>query len=340
MPDFRLMAWKLSDFSGAIADAANSTATVGDFAVGTSTTLDAGAVQEEFIVTDDDDALEDAFVETGALTTLTNDLILDGVTYPAGSNLEAEFLLQTDDIPPITFIIGRIGPAGSNSGENLLVFTTSPIAPGQSFTFASANDGILQHYDTICFTAGTLIETPSGLRDVAELCAGDLVRTRDHGVQPIRWAGARLVTESELWAMPDLRPIRVSAGALGPDLPEHDLIVSPQHRLVVGGWRTQLLFGAEDVLVPAKALINDDTIQPMATCEGVSYHHILLPMHALVRANGHWAETLLAGPVARGVMPPEQLAETLRLFPDLHLTAATAALPALSVVEGRALATA
>ena len=40
-----------------------------------------------------------------------------------------------------------------------------------------------------CFTPGTLIATANGLRPVESLEVGDLVPTRDSGMQRIRWTG-------------------------------------------------------------------------------------------------------------------------------------------------------
>ena len=43
------------------------------------------------------------------------------------------------------------------------------------------------------------------------------------------------MTGARLYAMPHLRPIRFRAGALGQGRPEDDLLVSPQHRMLVQG---------------------------------------------------------------------------------------------------------
>ena len=51
------------------------------------------------------------------------------------------------------------------------------------------------------------------------------------------------------------RPIRIRAGTLGNGLPEADLIVSPQHRVLVRSGIARTLFGADEVLVAAKQLL-------------------------------------------------------------------------------------
>ncbi len=67
---------------------------------------------------------------------------------------------------------------------------------------ATLSDGTVVNFTNfeqiiICFTRNTRIETPYGPRPVQDLRPGDLVITRDHGVQPLRWVGE---TSVEGWA--------------------------------------------------------------------------------------------------------------------------------------------
>ncbi|MDN3710695.1 Hint domain-containing protein [Paracoccus cavernae] len=84
-----------------------------------------------------------------------------------------------------------------------------------------------------CFTDDSMILTSHGVVRAADLALGDLVMTRDHGPRPIRWIGRRPVSAAELAAHQHLRPVRIAAGALGPGLPDADLVVSQQHRILV-----------------------------------------------------------------------------------------------------------
>ena len=105
----------------------------------------------------------------------------------------------------------------------------------------------------ICFTPGTRIETPDGLKRIEELREGDRVQTKDNGAQEIQWIGSRRMTGARLFAMPRLRPIRFRAGALGVQRPDDELIVSPEHRMLVKGRAAQSLFNTDEVLVQARA---------------------------------------------------------------------------------------
>ncbi|MGB8814075.1 MAG: choice-of-anchor L domain-containing protein, partial [Paracoccaceae bacterium] len=106
-----------------------------------------------------------------------------------------------------------------------------------------------------CFTPGSLIVTERGEVQVEDLAIGDRVFTRDNGYQSIRWVGSRKLTRIDLALQPKLNPIRIRAGALGGALPERDMLVSPQHRMLMAGPRAEMFFGEYEVLVAATHLV-------------------------------------------------------------------------------------
>ncbi|MCG6901560.1 MAG: Hint domain-containing protein, partial [Rhodobacter sp.] len=117
----------------------------------------------------------------------------------------------------------------------------------------------------ICFTPGTAIATPRGEVAVQDLKVGDRVITRDDGVQDIHWIGHKKVSAGELVADPKLRPVLIRKGALGNGLPERDMMVSPNHRMLIANSRTQMLFDEREVLVAAKHLVGQPGIQRVDT---------------------------------------------------------------------------
>jgi Hint domain len=170
----------------------------------------------------------------------------------------------------------------------------------------------------VCFTSGTMIDTPGGPRAVEGLTVGDLVWTKDRGVQPISWIGQRRIEVDALRNDASLRPITFDAGSLGPALPDRPLSVSPQHRLCLGDWRTELYFGHPEVLVPAFGLVNDDTIRHASPTEAVTYVHFLLSGHQIVRSNGVLTESFFPSESSLSGLDRAAQAEVLRLFPDLE----------------------
>ncbi len=169
-----------------------------------------------------------------------------------------------------------------------------------------------------CFTPGTLIATPQGERLVEELQVGDRVMTRDNGIQEIRWIGRRDLTGHELARAPEMRPVLIRRGALGPDLPAHDMLVSPQHRVLVSNARTALYFDEREVLVAAKHLIGLEGVDEV-DATGVSYIHIMFDQHEVVLSNGAWSESFQPGDYTLGGLGAEQRDEIYALFPELAL---------------------
>lgn len=126
-----------------------------------------------------------------------------------------------------------------------------------------------------CFTPGTMITTPKGHRLIQDLKAGDWVTTRDNGPQQIRWIAKRQAIGDT-----DHIPIRICKNALRNTA---DLIVSPQHKLLITGWRAELFFGRSQALVAAKHLVNGDTIVPHPM-PVVDYLHLIFDAHEIIYA--------------------------------------------------------
>lgn len=167
-----------------------------------------------------------------------------------------------------------------------------------------------------CFTPGAQILTDQGELAVEDLQPGDLVLTRDNGYQPIRWTGRRDLSHTELIVEPRFNPVHIARGALGAGLPVRDMMVSPQHRMLVTGPRAELLFGENEVLVAAKHLVGLPGIEQRLS-RGVSYLHILFDQHEIVRADGAWSESFQPGDLTMEALQGDQRAEIKALFPEL-----------------------
>lgn len=171
-------------------------------------------------------------------------------------------------------------------------------------------------FATICFADGTLIETSDGHVAVEDLQPGMMVRTVDRGFKPLRLALTRQVGSAPLMRNRNLRPVVITAGALGHGLPTRDLRVSRQHRMLCASPICERMFGAREVLVPAIRLTDlpgvfvEDDLRP------VTYFHLVFDRHEVIFAEGTAAESLFIGPQALEAMTPEAREELLTLFPD------------------------
>ncbi|GAB1362871.1 hypothetical protein MASR1M32_21070 [Rhodobacter sp.] len=170
-----------------------------------------------------------------------------------------------------------------------------------------------------CFTPGAMIATDRGEVRVEDLQVGNRVLTRDNGYQPIRWVGRRDLGREELAAAPHLNPVRIRTGALGPQQPERDLVVSPQHRVLITGPRAELLFGEQEVLVAAGYLAGRAGITQEDWAGDISYIHLLFDRHEILRSDGVWTESYQPGDLTLAGMDDGPRAELLELFPELRL---------------------
>lgn len=185
----------------------------------------------------------------------------------------------------------------------------------------SAVDPLGMTFDTVnvvCFARGTQIKTLGGEMKVEDLAEGMQVLTLDAGYQPIRWIGARKFSFEELKTHENIRPIRIRAGALGRDMPEADLLASPQHRVLVNAPVVARMFNRYEVLVAAKQLLSLEGIEVADDIEEVEYWHFLLDAHQVVFSNGARTETMFTGPEALKSVSDEARAEIFTIFPELE----------------------
>lgn len=195
-----------------------------------------------------------------------------------------------------------------------------PITLGSGDTLlAQATFSNFETITAICFASGTLIDTPGGPVPVETLIAGRTVTTRN-GTGTIRWIGTRRLDVIDLMANPKLLPVVIRAGAFGNGQPHSDLRVSPQHRLAVRSKISQRIFGADEVLVPAKLMAHQDGLdcQIDGDVREVHYYHFMLDTHEVVLANGLWAETLYPGPDAMSFLTDDAREEIQAIFPELY----------------------
>ncbi|MDB6454572.1 Hint domain-containing protein [Falsirhodobacter sp. 20TX0035] len=214
------------------------------------------------------------------------------VTMPDGQHV----LDMGDETGFRTAITQRNAATGAKSG-------TVTLADGTVIPFSNVDQ-------IICFTPGAKIHTLGGTRTVDSLQVGDMVVTRDHGLQPIRWIGRSTVPGTGRFA-----PIRLRPRAI-PNLTE-DLLVSPQHRMLIEGYRAQLLFAEDEVLAPARHMVDGHavTVEEMET---VTYIHLLFDRHEVIWANGAATESYHPGGFSLDALQAPVREELFAIFPELR----------------------
>ncbi|MCV2876753.1 Hint domain-containing protein [Rhodobacteraceae bacterium XHP0102] len=193
----------------------------------------------------------------------------------------------------------------------------------------------IENVGVVCFAKGTRITTAKGDIPVEDLRAGDLVMTLDHGLQPLQWVGSRHLTADDLAQNPKLRPIRIPSQATGLAAQTEDLILSPQHRLLVASRVAERIANASEILVPAVKLLGLLGIARAEDFSEVTYFHLLFDRHEIVFSNGVPSESLHLGTQARLAVGQPAWEEITTLFP--HLTCAEIAPNTCRpVIEGKA----
>jgi len=134
----------------------------------------------------------------------------------------------------------------------------------------------------LCLMPGTMIRIPNGEAKVETIARGDYVVTADGRAERVSWVGRQTI--STQFADPlRVLPIRVKAGALADNVPSRDLLLSPDHAILVDG-----------ALFQAGALVNGSSIvRETNVPQTFTYYHIELDDHSLILAEGAPAETFV-----------------------------------------------
>ncbi|WP_082029782.1 Hint domain-containing protein [Ruegeria sp. ANG-S4] len=178
-----------------------------------------------------------------------------------------------------------------------------------------------------CFGEGTLIEAVSGVIPVQNLVPGEMVWTKDAGLQLFRWIGT-----TEVRGYGANAPVIIEKGALGNDA---DLVLSQQHRVLIESPKAELLFGESHILVAAKHLCGLPGIN-IREQEKITYTHFMFDRHHIVRSNGALTESFFLEELSVSALPSPQRKEILSLFPSLKQVANDFGSTAAMTVNARA----
>jgi len=149
-------------------------------------------------------------------------------------------------------------------------------------------------FDLAYFGAQTTVLTQRGEVCVAQLTDLDQVFTLDSGLRPISHKFVVRIDDPDIAA-----PICIEKGALKN---RKDLIVSPNHQILIRDWQAELLFGDNEVLMAAKYLVNGSSIRQLDVMS-VDYVGLVFMEHHLIMAEGIPCETLDIASVGRATGP-------------------------------------
>lgn len=213
-------------------------------------------------------------------------------------------ILLADGAPPVLLFAGDMPP------------------PDRDLSIVHCNQKALratpsERPSVICFTPGTRLQTEAGEVAIEDLSPGERLLTRDNGTQEVLWTGHRRMSGARLFALPAQRPIRIRRGAFGLDRPDGELLVSPEHRVLLKGPAAADLWGEPEVLVRAADLVNDRAVTVDNSLRETWYIHLMLPRHEVIWANGLPVETFHPGFMGLDHLSREQRETLLGVRPDL-----------------------
>lgn len=288
-------------------------------------------VLQSFTVTiTDDDPIIEGNDASGAqldlssvpnISNSTNFQVFETYSGTSGGNPVTFTLVQWNPVPYIFVVSGSVSVGQPITG------TGFGIGPGATPVDYSDLP------DFVCFTAGTRIETPGGLRLIEDLKAGDRVVLANGTCRPISWIGRRKLSRDDLKAAPHLRPIRFKAGSMGAGRPARDVWLSPQHRVAVTAVGLDMIIDAPMMLASAKSLVNGTDVLQQKGNKPVEYIHIMFDRHEVVNVDGLMCETLFPGETTLDSMSEKSRGELFELFPELEFDPASYGATVLPVMK-------
>ncbi len=302
---------------------------VGDAAYDSNVLIAADSVQGSLIAIDDNVLLRPG--DTRIVDVTANDLNATG---------GAVFVTHINDQPvsPGDSVTLTTGQTITLNADGTLSMVGTTESEDVAFTYeieSTTGDTAVGFVivDTVpCFVSGSMIRTDRGEKPVERLAIGDLVLTRDDGLQPIRWIGRRVME-----AQGKMAPVRIARNTFG----EHGtVLVSPLHRIMLQNTHAELLFGSHEVLIAARDLVDGDAVRQI---EGgrVEYVHLLFDRHQVIWSDGLPSESFLPGPQTKSCFEQDVLDEICEIFPRLNPMTGDgyglAARPALKRYEARLL---
>ena len=218
----------------------------------------------------------------GAQTAQVTKITVQGLTAPDGKALVLVFFPQLEP---------NYDPA-ANGGLSYEDYLAANLASGNVSPTGFTNTTS----PPICFLAGTPILTERGELAVEDLRAGDIVATWDGGTARVIWQGQSSLRWNR--GSHPAKPIFIGKGALGDGIPSQDLVVSPQHHVLIGGPVIEARTGEPRVLVPAKALTGLPGVRQMHGKQQVTYVHVLCDRHVILNSAGGPTESIYPGEMA------------------------------------------
>ncbi|EHD14282.1 hypothetical protein CIN_02140 [Commensalibacter intestini A911] len=177
-----------------------------------------------------------------------------------------------------------------------------------------------------CFLAGTLINTVNGLVAVENINVGDQIIAVVDGKEEIRsviWVGQNTVAVNTDASKDEANyPIRILKNAISDGVPFKDLLVTPEHCIVLDGQ-----------FIPARMLVNNGSIFYDTSITEYTYYHIETEQHSIITADGVLTESYLDTGNRSGFISDENIVSIVNHHKEWNVDSAAPLTTNRDVVE-------
>ena len=139
--------------------------------------------------------------------------------------------------------------------------------------------------------ASMRLATSEGDTPLTRLQVGAELLTRDGGFAPVRWVGRVELDHATLDKRADLRPVMLRKDALGPNLPEADLVLGRDQRLLIPGAALSEDGPGVDGFLPSRVIQVGSDLPEVETLS-TTFIAFFCDATATVQINGLWVEAI------------------------------------------------
>ncbi|KPN62556.1 Hint domain-containing protein [Aliiroseovarius crassostreae] len=163
-----------------------------------------------------------------------------------------------------------------------------------------------EKFSTSGLSCNTPVKTARGTVLARDLRAGDLVKTKDHGFQPLRWIGR------SRHAARDAALVRV----LNENHSRSQMLMTADHLVLFNSAHAELLFGKSEVLCPARGLAVSNRLE-LENSATPTLCHLLFDGFELIHAGDFWVESLVPDIARIKAVSPDFASEIIAALPRL-----------------------
>ena len=167
----------------------------------------------------------------------------------------------------------------------------------------------------VCGTA--LLRTPAGQRRAENVNAGDLIVTRDHGLQPVKFIWKSTLTD-RIRSNAECAAIRIAPRAVGPMMPSHALCLAPDQQVLVPSYLLADVTGAGGLLKARAIAGHSDDVWADRTMDDATFYDFGFDQHEIICVSGLPLASFRPDAARIGGLDPDMRDSLIRRYPQLR----------------------